>query len=269
MSIKKPISILNQVGGHETRFIFNSDGTMLKKLSTFQHEKYNYFEIFQNHDDDDEENQETIKEHQSFQKFLPNFYGIEIRNGYEHLKLENLLFNLSHPCIMDVKMNTETITLFKFREPNMDPEKIRRNLIKDVNTTTKEYGFRIVGYIIRNHQGEIIERKVKDQDSMKYQNSILIFKKFLTSADGRIHEETLKFYINRIDEMIYHFENFGRRKIVGSSLLFLHSGDFKRYNLKIIDPASWEQLERGKRDEGYLKGLRSLKLIFTRLQSFR
>jgi len=231
-------------------------------------------EIFQNHSNDsnhnstNEEEKEIIKENKSLQTFLPNFYGIETRNGHDHLKLENLLFTLTHPSIMDVKMNTETITLYKYRQPNIDPQKIKRNQIKDANTTTKEYGFRITGFIIRNHLGEIVERRVKDEKSMKYETSVSTFKKFLThERDGIIHEETLRFYLNRIDEFIFHFENLGARKIVGSSLLFVHSGDFTRCNLKIIDPASWEQLEKGKRDEGYLKGLKSLKLIFSFLQN--
>lgn len=94
---------------------------------------------------------------QIFHQFLPKYYGnfTNEETGETYIKLENLLQGRPYANILDLKMGTTSITV------NTPLDMYDRAREKDAKTTSVTLGFRVTGYIIKDHEGKVLQKEVK------------------------------------------------------------------------------------------------------------
>lgn len=127
-------------------------------------------------------------------------------------------------------------------------------------TTSPTLGFRITGYVIKRKDGSVLQIANRKYRSFEEKDIPTIFSKVLSGNEkNEINKEALAFFKERTSELLDYFENHNSRRIRGSSILFLVDNTTNSYDMKIIDPSSTEDFaDLNQRDEGYIKGLKSI-----------
>ena len=156
--------------------------------------------------------------------------------------------------ILDLKMGTTSITV------NTPPDKIDYSNKKDAKTTSLTLGFRVTAYIIKDKNGQVIEKEVKPHGKALAEHIPGIINKVLCGNERTsLNNDALEFFKKRAVEMLAYFENHHSRMITGSSVLMIVDNITNSYEMKIIDLSSSQDFEDiSKRDEGYILGIRSI-----------
>mmetsp|Transcript_5936 Transcript_5936/g.8012 ORF Transcript_5936/g.8012 Transcript_5936/m.8012 type:complete len:377 (-) Transcript_5936:449-1579(-) len=241
-----------QTGGHEGAF--ESGGDTVKKLAAVaelaHYEKVN----------------KAVKEGDAARswpvKFMPAFFGVsESAQGKKQIVLENLLKGYSNPCIMDMKIGTETVDI------HSKPKKIFRMMWRDTLTGSAIVGVKLVAMSVYHHRAQATTTADKKQSenisSETTLESILAY--FLSDGD-RIHGDLLEAYLEKLQALLSAFESNPHFHFVGSSLLFVYEGNPAalkaaglkyRCDLRMIDFAHVSE-GFGSVDSGYITGIKSL-----------
>ena len=202
--------------------------------------------------------------------FLPEYHGsCTHANSCDYIALGDLTRAFKRPCVMDVKMGTQTF------EPTASPEKRARELEK--YSYQKEVGFRITGF------------KTYDVNMGAYSSVEKTFGRSLIPTD--IQEALKKFFFNgrevridvitvviqKLDNLLRWFNLQRAHHFYCSSLLIVYEGRMSQGNasevnqwssppvdaaelvqVKMIDFAHTLAVSTGKVDEGYTHGLGTL-----------
>jgi hypothetical protein len=131
---------------------------------------------------------------------------------------------------------------------------------KDHKTTTISHGFRVTAYIIKDANGNVIEKEVKPHGKALAEHIPGILKRVLGGNGlSEINQDALDFIRRRTSEILEYFENHNTRSITGSSVLILIDNISKSYEMKIIDLSHFIDFEdTNQRDTGYILGLKNL-----------
>ena len=217
-------------GGHPDRFAFDpelGDKALVKVTNKYEVDAYeNIFTA-----DRSDPRYET---NQLFHSFLPKYYGnFTNQDGKVNIKLENLLVGKPNANILDLKMGTTSITC------NTKPDRIELTRAKDAKTTSATLGFRVTGYIIKDRNGQVLEKETKPHGKAKAEQIPGIITKLLKGNElDEINREALEFFRKRAEEMLEYFQNHHSRLIIGSSILLINDNVTKNYEMKIIDLCS-------------------------------
>jgi hypothetical protein len=132
--------------------------------------------------------------------------------------------------------------------------------VKDAHTTTESMGFRVTGYIFKDENGNNVEKEFKPHHKAKAEMLHGLFEKFFkTGGRDEVNTEAVDYFKSRTREMLDYFENYNSSEIIGSSLFFMLDNTSNFYDMRIIDISSVVDYEDlNKRDEGYIKGLKSI-----------
>jgi len=214
-------------------------------------------------------------------RFLPQYYG---GSGEENcIVIQNLLEGFQNPCVMDLKLGVRT------SGRDADWLKSARMSLLDHLTSSSATGVRLEGISV--HQtlerkritgGKHVSHLCTLGDSLEE-----IFTFFLT--DTYIRTDIANIFLERIQDMLDHFQRNRRYHFTGTSLLLyydnnnsaskqrwyraLHQAGHLRSSLlskmmktkadvKMIDFAHVEEIEPFsdfQRDEGFIMGLKSIK----------
>merc|ERR1712232_346450 len=113
-----------QAGGHQDAFSFSGDGKIKKKVGAGEIGFYSNLQ----------------SKYDFMIGFAPTCFGTEKSDdGSSFVVMEDLTAGMKDPCIMDVKMGTSSAA------EDATPEKAAKMRHHDINSTTAEFGVRIVG----------------------------------------------------------------------------------------------------------------------------
>lgn len=200
----------------KNRFVFRND-KILKKTSAAEIDFYT------------ELNKPSLtdKNFVELKKFVPNFYGVGDVDGSHCVVLENLLFGVENPSILDVKIGKITWT------PHHSILKQRQKQIKVVTTTSGTVSYRISGLIIRENNN-IIESWDKVQGYVHTNhNNIHHHLAKLVLKNKKFNSNNLELIISETTNLLNWFKHQTSKHFFTSSLLYI-VGDNK-INVKIID----------------------------------
>jgi len=136
--------------------------------------------------------------------------------GETMIRIENFLHTRPKANVLDLRMGTSSITI------NTPPHKYDYIRDKDHKTTTETLGFRVTAYIIKDSEGNVIEKEVKPHGKVLAEHIPGIFRRILSGNQNRdINKDALNFLLRRTSELIEYFENHNSRAITGSSVLIM------------------------------------------------
>lgn len=248
---KGPLSTLDAVGGHGSKSnkgpairLSNDGKEILKPFQPAQGKgKKSRGEI-------EVEFYQTIQSH-PLKKVTPKFHGVVNQDGETYLSLENLTHGMLEPCVLDLKMGTQTY------DENATPEKIARE--KKKYPPQEKIGFRIVG--MKTKHGNEWWKSSRDwcmditEDTM---TSAL--REFFTdgvSVRNAVVDKVLE-QLNDIETILSVASTW---RMYGSSLLIVFdAANLSSVTVKMIDFAHVFPIqEYGGKDHGYLDGLMFLR----------
>ncbi len=184
--------------------------------------------------------------------FIPRFYGCELVGDDKYLKLENLTYGLDKPCVLDLKMGTQTY------DEAASAAKIERELKK--YPPQQVIGFRIVGMKVwRRASGDEFKSSRTWCMSLKPEGMEEAIQQFF--FDGRVLNESLMVKLSdKLSEIEDMLRNSPQWRIYGSSLLIVYDGAVMNPEIKVrmIDFAHTFPISDGGVDAGYLHGLNFL-----------
>jgi len=242
-----------RAGGHDELFKFLHDGTLLKAG------KKREIEFFMQLNDT---TSKYYAENQLLLPYIPEFYGIIEQDGKQWIKMKNLNHGLNHVSFMDIKMGDRSY------DEEADEIKRARHKVKDENSTTAKYGFRLIGMIIKDEKGNVTANLAKKLKGLTFEQVPEKIKEFLRcNGKKEINKEAVLHYIEKLKEIKELLYKSSTREIIGSSIFFALSNIDNNYTIKLIDFAHVYPLPQGKHDEGYLKGLEHLIKIFESILS--
>eukprot|EP01123_Difflugia_compressa_P016173 TRINITY_DN975_c0_g1_i1.p1 TRINITY_DN975_c0_g1~~TRINITY_DN975_c0_g1_i1.p1 ORF type:complete len:250 (-),score=61.57 TRINITY_DN975_c0_g1_i1:81-830(-) len=193
--------------------------------------------------------------------FIPKFYGSEQTDGSTWIVIEDLTFQKQKPCILDIKMGTQS-----FGE-DAKAEKKDAMIAKDKQTTTVTLGQRITGYRTWNFQkgeflklGKDVTKKIKAEEYTKYLHD------FFDNGEG-LRKDVIAILLAEIKKFLTWQESQSVIRVYSSSLLFVYDAMNKEPHgaVKWIDFAHVFDIKDGGHDEGFLVGLRKLIVYFENL----
>ncbi|CDW84054.1 UNKNOWN [Stylonychia lemnae] len=262
---------LTIAGGHKDRFfIANQYGESIIIKQTNLNEMVAYEKIFNSKSSDP-----RFRENQVLKNFLPKYYGVqelEAPSIYQDdslskdnipILLENLLADKPNASILDLKMGTSSLSLKK--RAKHDVERIK---LKDSMTTTKTLGFRVTGYIIKDSNGNTLEKVVKPHGKIKAEQIPIILQKLLSFQNDQngINSEAIEYLKSQISKMIKYFQNIHSRQMQCSSLFIIIDNLNRKYDIKIVDLSSCQDFKSlEERDTGFIFGLTNLLAILQTL----
>lgn len=219
-------------------------------------------------------------------KFTAWYYGVMGQNadplndqtlygiGDEaHLLLQNITVNFSKPCVMDIKMGTQTYEPDapedkRIREFNKYPQQIEfgmrivgMRIFEPAHPDADEFGFRFFD--------KEYGRGKKDLDSLRS-----AFREYLSAtlvSDEENGETKESFRIKVVSNLLVQlrplrrwFDENTSLRFYASSLLIVYEGDPRRVTegscaIKMIDFGRVRRESGG--DQGYIKGLKTVKRI--------
>eukprot|EP00914_Ancora_sagittata_P005626 GHVO01011480.1.p1 GENE.GHVO01011480.1~~GHVO01011480.1.p1 ORF type:complete len:183 (+),score=27.70 GHVO01011480.1:3-551(+) len=182
--------------------------------------------------------------------------------------MENLVWQLKSPCVMDIKLGT------RLYGDDATAEKRRKMVQKAKQCTSAELGFRLTGFKCTTHALENITVEGKEVRNLNtregFKNYVL---RFLACGGPARVRSLAAIYSKRVGEMVGFFETQKMAAFFGSSLLLCFDAhkedcDNLRTDMRMIDFAHARlQCCNIQRDEGYLHGLRNLQSIFEEIQA--
>uniref|UniRef100_A0A6B2LEB9 Kinase n=1 Tax=Arcella intermedia TaxID=1963864 RepID=A0A6B2LEB9_9EUKA len=177
--------------------------------------------------------------------------------------MEDLTFAYSRPCIMDIKMGTKTYA----EDTNMFKKKIRQ--LKDDGTTSSRYGLRITGFRTFNMAsnqffefGKEAAERISNIESMEQK-----IKDFYFNGNV-VRKDVVLYFIERLTLLLSWMNTQNYYRFYSSSLLFVYEGQTEQLfkaDVRMIDFAHVHEIRDGGIDEGYVKGLKKLIEILTKL----
>jgi len=114
-----------QVGGHDGKILFRGNLVWKRWDHRFGDAEVEFLQ--------------TATDSQVLRQFVPHFRGIESENGCNWIVMDNLLDNMLHPAIVDLKIGRRTWA------SNASPDKVQRSMEKAKASTSWSMGFRLVG----------------------------------------------------------------------------------------------------------------------------
>jgi hypothetical protein len=168
---------------------------------------------------------------------VPKFYGTEIKDGKTFLVLENLLWGMVNPNLLDCKLGK--ITWTKDHKPRSSAGQMK----KAVKTTTGSLGFRISGLVIRDANGKEVE-SFKDEGhfGITAENIHESFRK-IVGDDEKILEKV----IEETKKLIKWFDK-QRAKVFFTASVFYVVGKDGNVKARLIDFAHVYDAE-GEKDD--------------------
>ena len=183
-------------------------------------------------------------------EFLPKYYGVETTtDGTTYLKLEDVTEGMKHPCILDLKMGTQTY------DEEATPEKIAKE--KKKYPPQSVIGFRFTGM-----KWWLVEEKEYAQSTREWCMSLqpddipLALTSFFDN--GRIvRKELVASVLRQLKRLRSCFADHPKWRMYGSSILIVYDGDESNDNVvvKVIDFAHVFPIKDGGVDAGYLHGI--------------
>jgi hypothetical protein len=129
-----------QASGHHELFF---EGDRLAKAGVRVEMDF-YDRVFR----EDETNRDII----SLRTLMPAYHGRQMRGETELMVMENMCFNMTFPCILDVKLGT--VTWFA----DAAAKKVKSKSGKADRTTSSQLGFRIAGRVYKDQEGNQANR---------------------------------------------------------------------------------------------------------------
>ena len=93
-------------------------------------------------------------------KFIPTFYGLKTIDNKEYVEMENMLMDKEIGSILDIKFGRVT-----YWHTAKEEKKIKEE-IKAKSTTSYNLYFRVVGIIIKDKVGNVINRITKSNNKI-------------------------------------------------------------------------------------------------------
>lgn len=196
------------------------------------------------------------------ESFLSKFYGVEIVNEVEYIKLENLFHDKwKKMSFLEVKLGKKTY--------NRNDENEKKNEKKDQMSTSSTLGFRITNAFIIKKNSEAIKIKKGEAFShlSKKENSEQLIKDFIFEESGNEEDrkQAGKYFLQGFEKMVTWFKgNQSSEKFISVSLMFFLHYEEKFWDLKLVDFASKHKEEKETKDN-LIDGLRNLYKIFKEL----
>jgi len=161
---------------------------------------------------------------------------------------------MTNPCIMDLKMGTQTF------EPTAPAKKKMEQGALDKYSTSELLGFRICG--MRVYQPKTNDVKIRDKPwGMGVKSSCIdaALKEYIENGI-RIRYEVYEQFLPQLEKIRNWFETQTSYHFYGSSILFIYDGalEVPKVNLRLVDFAHTNIMNTNTRDDGYLKGVNTL-----------
>jgi len=121
--------------------------------------------------------EQTNRDIISLRALMPRYYGRQMRGETELMVMENMCFNMTFPCILDVKLGT--VTWFA----DAAAKKVKSKSGKADRTTSSQLGFRIAGRVYKDAEGNQTNRW--DKNDKFAINSTNIMENFVNFVSGR------------------------------------------------------------------------------------
>ncbi|XP_062580007.1 inositol polyphosphate multikinase-like [Saccostrea cucullata] len=216
----KPLD--NQVAGHQNTegkigCLLHEDGTILKPVQCppkGQREVEFYQELFSEQKSDD-------KVLLQLRDLVPKFHGLvhsPKESDARFMKLENLLLDMKHPCVLDIKMGRKTY------DPQASQEKMALEIAKF--PPAQNIGYQISG--MQTYSPSTGKSQKFDKYFCKNLNEeTIVFKGFgkFFSLDGVLQKEVIKAVIVRLKEILEWFNKQRTFHFFASSILIVFDGD--------------------------------------------
>ena len=201
---------------------------------------------------------------QQLKTLVPTFHGAESIQGGVHLSkkkgttaeacslltLENMCYGVSDgSAVMDVKIGTSTVTVRSKR--NGGVANAQQRAITDKERHSEELGFVVVGFAV---DGE--KTRWNKKSTINPGNVREYLRKPFTHK-GQVNTEAVNHAIAELNKLIKHFSTVNTFEVRGCSVFFVLDHEKNDFRVKLIDLSSLE--DKGKRDEGFLKGLQNLR----------
>lgn len=177
------------------------------------------------------------------EELLPRYYGIYRIDCHNYLELSKVGWQLSRPCITDVKIGKS------IRAPTASAEKSARMLDKYPNVPL--LGYQFLG-IYKN--GNTLPRDYFRWQPLSQMTEV--YNKFLPTEQP-LRRTVVTLLNQKLSSIIDWFEKQTSCQFYSSSLLIVYSLDTGDLELKMIDFAH-VFYEADKRDDNYLYGIRNL-----------
>ncbi|KAJ6254966.1 kinase [Anaeramoeba flamelloides] len=258
----------NQVGGHgsilklpdgklakpitheEGKFyVFIEDMEKYKPLRPFFPKTFGFFDASQ-----DEIHTITNSEELVETKPLRTLDEVEINNNHKrYFVMENLMYGMTKPCIMDLKMGRRGYGI------GAKENKVKSQSRKCKASTSWTHGFRMVG--MKRFNKKINEYEKKDKawgrklSGDKADVSLRIF-----LHDGvEFKMAVAKQFLEDMKNLKQTLEPFSDIRLFSSSILIIYDAESDKYCFKLIDFAhSYINIPKGQDEDGYLFGLNYL-----------
>ena len=176
---------------------------------------------------------EMTENHPEINLIFPNYYGNKIHCKKQYIILENLTFEKNNSSILDISLKIQEKKKTLFKEKN------------------EFFYFNIEGYILKDSNGKIQEKYIKNliDGNNKPLEEILL--RFLLINEKEINYEAL----NYIKEFFYKLKIFLQKCIFlnfsGCSILLLIDNFKKDYSCKVISLSNVEEIDKSLNENNF------------------
>lgn len=157
-------------------------------------------------------------------QFLPRYFGRCMVENEPAIRLENLTYGFSSPCVMDLKMGFQSV---EDTEPSL--LKRLRHTALDRLTGSKHSGVRLEGLSMhrtlekRRMKGTKVQSHTVSANMGVSLQDVLTF--FLTDESGVRTDIALRFQAH-IEALLHYFHRYNRERLfIGSSILLIYDND--------------------------------------------
>jgi hypothetical protein len=242
--------------GHQQKFKFLTDGTLLKLVEQSEYQFYNEAFFAQ-------PTSKYYHQNQLIQKFMPKFTEVVDIEGFKYMRLSDSTYGMTNPSSLDIKIGRSSVA------PTYKKERAEKSKIKEDKTTIGSHGFRISGLLVKDNEGKTA-LKLQSCHSIQYPETIKYMKMLFTCNGTQILDsDACKYYLQQLEEMLYFFENVNSRYYIHASLYFALSWKEKKRSVVLIDFANVGPVElMGKiRDENFIWGLKNVMGAFKEISN--
>lgn len=240
-------------GGHVENFLILKD--KIRKITTVRENEF-YLDLYS-------ENSKNFpaKDQETFKTFLPKYFSSEENPNSVNapiIYLENLLCNKENASLLDIKIGSKGLVHCT------KPKKLLVELAKSRVSTSEELGFRVVGMVLKGENGDVCfkSKKRECQHNITKDNIKNFLEKFF-NVNGNaksLHKESLRFFIDYMDNLIRFFQEKCKVRFSSVSLFFMLDPFKNLYDIKLIDFSYWEKCEQI--DTNIMNGIGNLKKMF-------
>lgn len=229
----------SQVGGHPGTIIQKHDKIYKKaKNSEFQMYEFLYSE-------------NCPADLQDLKSFLPKYFGTDEINGEEYLILENLHLGFDYPNLVDCKIGRRTWKL------DADPKKIENQRLKNLQSISAHFGFRITGLVLRETSGKLLEEIKKPfVETFFTKENLDEYLRKLVSYEGVLQKNLVEEIVSGTENLLEFFKKQKSRRFVASSVYYV-IGKNNKVQTRYIDIAHPEDAE-GAVDENVIESIEGL-----------